>query len=140
MQFASRATNPHVPNFGPHVTSRPSLILLPLLLSALMLHAQTQPAQQTKPAQPPPPDQQETTTIKKDVNVVNVLATVRNKQGQLVNNLTKDDFKLEDDGRPQTIRYFARVTDLPLTLGLLVDTSLSQRRLLEQERTASYTF
>ena len=72
--------------------------------------------------------------------MVNVLATVRNKQGQIVNNLTKDDFKLEDDGKPQTIRYFAKVTDLPLTLGLLVDTSLSQRRVLEQERTASYTF
>ena len=65
---------------------------------------------------------------------------MRNKQGQIVNNLTKDDFKLEDDGQPQTIRYFAKVTDLPLTLGLLVDTSLSQRRVLEQERTASYTF
>ena len=100
-----------------------------------MLHAQ-----QAQPAQEAKQDQQETTTIKKDVNVVNVLATVRNKQGQIVNTLTKDDFKLEDDGKPQTIRYFSRVTDLPLTLGLLVDTSLSQRRLLEQERTASYTF
>jgi len=80
------------------------------------------------------------TTIKKDVNVVNVLATVRNKQGQIVTTLTKEDFALEVDGKPQTIRYFARVTDTPLTLGLLVDTSYSQRRLLEKERTASYTF
>ena len=71
---------------------------------------------------------------------MNVLATVRDKHGQIVNNLSKDDFKLEEDGRPQTIRYFAKDTDLPLTLGLLVDTSMSQRRVLEQERVASYAF
>jgi len=117
---------------------RTCLTLLPLLFAALALHAQQAP--QAPPAKAAEHDQQETTTIKKDVNVVNVLATVRNKQGQIVNTLTKDDFKLEDDGRPQTIKYFAKVTDLPLTLGLLVDTSLSQRNVLEQERTASYTF
>jgi VWFA-related protein len=83
---------------------------------------------------------QETPTFSSDVKVVNVLATVRDKHGQIVNNLTKDDFKLEEDGRAQTIRYFAKETDLPLTLGLLVDTSMSQRRVLEQERIASYAF
>jgi len=83
---------------------------------------------------------QDTPTFSSDVKVVNVLATVRDKHGQIVNNLTKDDFKLQQDGRPQSIRYFAKETDLPLTLGLLVDTSMSQRRVLEQERTASYSF
>ena len=83
---------------------------------------------------------QQTPTFSSDVKVVNVLATVRDKHGQIVNTLTKDDFKLEEDGRPQTIRYFAKETDLPLTLGLLVDTSPSQRRVLEQERIASYAF
>ena len=83
---------------------------------------------------------QQTPTFSSDVKVVNVLATVRDKHGQIVNNLTKDDFKLEQDGQAQTIRYFARDTDLPLKLGLLVDTSLSQRRLIDQERTASYGF
>ena len=71
---------------------------------------------------------------------MNVLASVRDKHGEIVRNLTKDDFVLEEDGRPQTIRYFSRETDLPLTLGLLVDTSLSQRRVLGQERSASATF
>jgi len=80
------------------------------------------------------------TTFSTDVKVVNVLATVRNKQGQIVQNLTKDDFTLEEDGQPQAIRYFSRETDLPLTLGLLIDTSMSQRRVLGQERTASYRF
>ena len=83
---------------------------------------------------------QQTPTFSSDVKVVNLLATVRDKHGQIVSNLTKDDFKLEEDGRPQTIRYFAKETDLPLTLGLLVDTSMSQRRVLEQERIASYAF
>jgi len=79
-------------------------------------------------------------TLSIDVKVVNVLATVRNKQGQIVRDLSKDDFRLEEDGRPQTIHYFARESDLSLTLGLLVDTSLSQRRVLGQERSASYSF
>src|SRR5579864_8701450 len=80
------------------------------------------------------------TTFATDVKVVNLFATVRDKQGNIVHDLTKDDFKLEEDGRPQTIRYFSRESDLPLTLGLLVDTSLSQRNVLGQERTASYCF
>jgi len=83
---------------------------------------------------------QETPTFSSDVKVVNVLATVLDKHGQIVNNLTKDDFKLQQDGQPQTIHYFTKVTDMPLTLGLLVDTSASQRRLIEQERVASYSF
>jgi VWFA-related protein len=80
------------------------------------------------------------TTFSTDVSVVSVLATVRDKQGKIVASLGKDDFVLSEDDRPQTIRYFARETDLPLTLGLLVDTSASQRRVIGEERTASYRF
>lgn len=79
-------------------------------------------------------------TFSTDVKVVNVFATVRDKQGKIVRNLTKDDFSVEEDGQPQTIRYFSQETDLPLILGILVDTSGSQRRLVGQERTASFTF
>ena len=85
-------------------------------------------------------DTDQSSTMKVTVKVVNVPTTVRDKHGKIVNNLGKDDFLLEEDGHPQTVRYFAHDTDLPLTLGLLVDTSLSQRRVLEQERHASYTF
>lgn len=80
------------------------------------------------------------TTFSSKVNVVNLLATVRDKHGQIVGTLGKDDFILTEDGRPQAIHYFAHETDLPLTLGLLVDTSMSQRRVLEQERSASHSF
>lgn len=83
---------------------------------------------------------QDVPTYKVNVKVVNVLATVRDKKGNIVNTLNKDDFTLIEDGRPQTIKYFTRDTDLPLTLGLLVDTSGSQRTVLDQERTASGTF
>lgn len=75
-----------------------------------------------------------------EVKTVSVLAAVRDKKGKIISNLTKDDFQLDEDGRPQTINYFAHESDLPLRLGLLVDTSLSQRRLIDQERTASYSF
>jgi len=80
------------------------------------------------------------TTFSTDVKVVNVLATVRDKQGKIVANLNREDFTLEEDEQVQAIRYFSRETNLPLTLGLLIDTSMSQRRVLGAERSASYTF
>jgi VWFA-related protein len=79
-------------------------------------------------------------TFSTSVKVVNVLATVRNAKGDLVHELTKDDFTLEEEGHPQTITYFSRDTNLPLTLGLLVDTSGSQRRVLDEEKNASREF
>jgi len=83
---------------------------------------------------------QQTPTFSAGVKVVNVFATVRDPKGQIVRDLNKDDFLLDEDGRPQTIQYFTRETDLPLTIGLLVDTSGSTRRVLPDERNASYRF
>jgi VWFA-related protein len=84
--------------------------------------------------------QQDPATFSAGVKVVNVLANVRDKKGEIVKGLAKDDFQLDEDGVKQTIRYFSQESDLPLTLGLLVDTSGSQRRLIDQERSASYKF
>lgn len=110
-----------------------------LLLASGQLAGRQQPQQQSQ--QPPQQAQQPPQPkISVEVNVVTVLATVRDKHGQIVSNLGKDDFTLEEDGRPQTISYFTRETDLPLTLGLLVDTSESQRRVIDEERTASHSF
>ncbi len=103
-----------------------------LLLASLCLPSQEKIQDQIQ--------DKDTPTFSSDVKVVNVLATVRDKQGHIINSLTKDDFKLSQDGHPQNIRYFAKESDLPLTLGLLVDTSMSQRRVINQERTASYGF
>jgi VWFA-related protein len=87
-----------------------------------------------------PGHSQQTAPITLEVNAVNLLATVRDKHGSIVANLAKDDFVLEQDGKPQTITYFVKESNLPLTLGLLVDTSMSQRRVLGQEREASRSF
>lgn len=93
-------------------------------------------------AQPPPapPPQEAPPTIKVDVSLVNVLFSVRDKRGGLVSNLTQDDFTLYEDGKMQEIRRFSRESDLPLTIGLLVDVSVSQRALIEEERRAARQF
>jgi len=83
---------------------------------------------------------QDDSVIKVNVNLVNVLCTVRNKAGGLVGNLEKSDFTLFEDGKQQDLKYFTRETDLPLTIGLLVDTSASQERLIETERSAAHQF
>ena len=85
--------------------------------------------------------QQESDAVfKTDVKVVNVLATVTNKRGEIIRDLTQDDFAVLENGRPQSIRYFAKQSDLPLTIGLMVDTSMSQQRVLTAERGASFRF
>ena len=81
-----------------------------------------------------------TTTLSVDVKVVTLPVTVRDKHGKIVTDLSKDDFALEEDGKPQMIRYFNQETNLPLTVGLLVDTSMSERDNLDKERAASRTF
>jgi VWFA-related protein len=84
--------------------------------------------------------QTQDSTIKVDVDVVNILCNVRNKAGGLVGNLEKSEFTLTENGKQEDIKYFTRETDLPLTIGLLVDVSKSQERLIDIERNAAYRF
>ena len=79
-------------------------------------------------------------TFSTGIKVVNTLVTVQNRSGELIHDLTKDDFKLLEDSRPQTIRYFSQQSDLPLALGLMVDTSMSQEKVMDAERGASMRF
>ncbi len=80
-------------------------------------------------------------TIRVGVDLVNLFFTVRAKKGgQLIPNLEKSDFKVIEDGKEQTIQHFSRETDLPLTLGLLIDISASQERLIDIERDAASAF
>lgn len=81
-----------------------------------------------------------TQTLNVNANLVVVPVTVRDNKDRLIRTLTRDDFTLTVDGKPQAIRYFDRGDDLPLTVGLLVDVSGSQRTVLDAERTASATF
>ena len=85
-------------------------------------------------------DTNEMATIRVDVNVVNVLCSVRDKKGGLVADLEQTDFVLTEDGAEQEVRYFARETDLPLTIGMLIDVSRSQERLIDIEKQAGYRF
>ncbi len=99
-----------------------------------------QPAAPAKDAAPTPTPQEAEPTFKGGVDVVSLFCTVRSKQGGLVGTLSQDDFQVSEDGKPQTIKYFARETDLPLTIGLLIDVSRSQERLVEEEKQAASQF
>jgi len=123
------------------------LVLALLFVTGAPLRSQQQSQQQPQqkssqeePQQQPQELPQQQPKIAVEANMVTVFASVRDKKGQIVSNLTKDDFSIDVDGRAEAITYFARESDLPLTVGLLVDTSLSQRRVLGQERSASSSF
>jgi VWFA-related protein len=118
--------------------SLPSRMLL--AVSAALVLPIAVVAQQASPAAATDSGKQPTQTISVDSRLVNIPVVVRDNKGALVQNLTKADFSLQVDGKPQTIRYFDLDNDLPLTLGLLVDTSQSQRGVIDDERTASTAF
>ncbi len=146
--FANRLTNRSASRSikGSRLFCMSLCVIAPLFLTLITQDFRAQqPAQPSSQSQTPSQPQlkrpqEGQPTIAVEVKTVSVLATVRDKHGKIISNLTKDDFQLDEDGRPQTINYFAHESDLPLRLGLLVDTSLSQRRVLDQERSASYSF
>ncbi len=105
---------------------------------AAPLAAQSGPALHTAP--PPAPDSTPATTLSVDAKLVSIPVVVHDKHGALVQNLTKDQFQLWVDKKQVDVRYFNRDTDLPLTLGLLVDVSPSQRDAIGDERKASAAF
>lgn len=122
-----------------------ALVCLATLLGTSRLCAQQQPRQnppapaQPSPAQPETPQQSGTTVVVK-VNLVDVLFTVLNRRNKLVPDLEKQDFKIFDDNIPQDIRYFSKQTDLPLRIGMLLDTSNSIRDRLKFEQDAANNF
>lgn len=79
-------------------------------------------------------------TLKVRVNVVQLFFNVKDKKGALIPNQTKNDFDLLEDGKPQTIKYFTAESNLPLTLGILIDSSGSQMRVLEMEKEVGGAF
>ncbi len=130
-----------------------ALLSIVFLLAGLLVSAQqpqptTNPPEQNPPAQnpqpaPPPaqePPQKTGLTIKIPVNLVDVLFTVLNRRNKLVPDLEKQDFKIFDDNTPQDIRYFSKQTDLPLRIGMLLDTSNSIRDRLKFEQDAANNF
>ena len=110
-------------------------ILLPPIFLALLAGSTTAygQSQSSTPSQDQDQDQA-ATTLKVNVNVVQLFFNVKDKKGGLIPNLTKDQFQILEDGKPQTIKYFAAESNLPLTLGILIDSSGSQTRVLDMEK------
>ena len=120
-----------------------------LVLSASWLAAQSTVHDQEPPKSSVPPSAQNDQsqapedsgeTFKAQVNVVSLFFNVKDKHGQLIPGLTKNDFEVMEDGKPQTIKYFAAESDQPLTLGILIDTSPSQTRVLTIEQESCVEF
>ena len=103
--------------------------------------------QQSDPNQQSPQNDQQgddsqgpVATLKANVNVVQLFFNVKDKHGMLIPNLTKADFEVAEDGRPQTIKYFTAESNLPLTLGIMIDSSGSQRNVIDMEKEVGGAF
>jgi len=113
---------------------RTSLVLSLALLMLVALAGPASAQQSGASASQNPSDDQSTETLKVNVNVVQLFFNVKDKKGALIPSLTKNDFQILEDGKPQTIKYFAAESNLPLTLGILIDSSPSQTRVLDMEK------
>lgn len=111
----------------------PSLLLVSLFLAVCGMRAQ-----QSVP--PAPPQKQPSTTLKVDVNLVNVFVTVTDDQGAPVGGLKKENFILKEDGQEQAIAVFDKESALPLSIALAIDTSLSTRHDLPLEQASAKRF
>ncbi len=112
--------------------------LLSVLVTTSIFLAWGAAAQQSP--QPSDQDQKPGETVKVNVNVVQLFFNVKDKHGALIPNLTKDDFTIAEDSKPQTIKYFTAESNLPLTLGLMIDASGSQRNVLDMEKEVGGAF
>jgi len=107
-----------------------------MVLAALSITAVAGLALLPAAQQPPEPS----ATLRVEVPIVNIYCTVKDRNGRLVTDLTAEDFEIKEDGKQQEIRYFARETDRPLTMALLVDTSISQQGVLPVEKDTASAF
>ena len=117
-------------------------ILLLLSVSPLARAAQEAPSPSGPPpasTEAPPPEQDNIATLNVNVNLVNLYMSVRDKQG-FITNLRKDDCSVVEDKVPQTIKNFTQEKNLPLTIGILLDTSASQQNVLPLEQESGATF
>ena len=101
---------------------------------------QDRAAQKAQTDKDDPDDHQPTATFKANTNVVQLFFNVKDKKGGLIPNLPKDSFEIYEDHKPQTIKYFSSDSELPLTLGILIDSSASQERVLQMEQEVGGAF
>lgn len=118
-------------------------LLIALPTASISGYAQLAPSPDAPPvsnAPAAPPEDQSVATFKIEVNLVDLFFTVKDKSGNLVPHLTKDDCTIEEDKVPQSLKHFVSETNQPLTLGILLDTSGSQQRVLPLEQEAGAQF
>jgi VWFA-related protein len=132
----------------------PGWLLAVAGVAAILLAFRPIQAQQNaqQPPQPPPPQGQQpahgqnpesqgpVAVFKTNANVVSIFFNVKDKRGALIPNLTKDDFSVAEDNKPQTIKYFTAESNLPLTLGIMIDSSASQTNVLDMEKEVGGAF
>jgi VWFA-related protein len=97
-------------------------------------------APQSNQQAPPPEPPQSSQSITTATTVVNVFATVRDKKNGIVSDLTKDDFKIYEDGVEQKVAYFTKEVDMPISLAMLMDTSGSMYYIMGAEQQAASSF
>jgi VWFA-related protein len=106
----------------------------------LLASAVAQQPSQSAPSQQSQDNQKPSETLKVNVNVVQLFFNVKDKHGALIPNLTKDDFAIAEDSKPQTVKYFTAESNLPLTLGMMIDSSGSQRNVIDMEKEVGGAF
>ncbi|HXN74247.1 MAG TPA: VWA domain-containing protein [Candidatus Acidoferrales bacterium] len=98
------------------------------------------------PQSPAPPQQgqqqpaQSPQTLKRETNLVNVFVTARDKKNGIISDLTQNDFKVSEDGQPQEVAFFSKEVNMPITLGLLIDTSGSMYNVIGAEQDTASRF
>src|SRR5215472_957974 len=120
------------------------IIIACLVLAGLLGFSQASQPSQNQPStqggQQAGGSQNPAETLKVNVNVVQLFFNVKDKHGALIPNLTKTDFDIAEDGKPQTIKYFTAESNLPLTIGMMIDSSGSQRNVIEMEKEVGGAF
>ncbi len=121
--------------FTPRVSAAPQQSTAGPMRPAGSAQSQQEPP---KPPQEQPP--QSSQTLKVQTSLVNVFVTVRDKHNGIISDLGKDDFKVLEDGQEQKVAYFAKESDMPITLGILIDTSGSMQNILDAEQDTASRF
>src|SRR5581483_6568832 len=111
---------------------------LPILATAILTATSLLSAQQVAVAQPQQPAGQKSDDSQEPTTTLKV--NVKDKHGALIPNLTRNDFDIAEDGKPQTIKYFTAESNLPLTIGMMIDSSGSQRNVIDMEKEVGGAF
>ena len=140
--YVGTTTVPLAKGAGPQDSATSQALLSPAHPGSPANHAASAPAQpmvrsQSDQQQQAPQVQQ---PLQVQTTIVNVFATARDKHHAIVTDLTKDDFKVSEDGVEQKVAFFSKEVDMPITLGLLIDTSASMDRMIDAEQDAASRF